>query len=69
MVTNSLHLDGVETFSVDIIVFVLRGSLQSDVSSVNTSSYTREPSAEVERVFYCGTFVVCQWPLDKAWLF
>jgi len=60
MVTNSWHVDGVDTFSVDIIALVLRGSLQSDVSSVNTSNYTREPFAEVERIFCCCTLVVCQ---------
>ena len=51
MVTNSWHLNGVDTVSVDIIALVLRGSLQSDVSSINTSNYTREPFAEGERIF------------------
>ena len=50
MVTNSWHVDGVDTFSVDIIALVLRGSLQSDVSSINTSNYTREPFTEGERI-------------------
>lgn len=69
MVTNSLHFDGVETFSVDIIVFVLRGSLQSDVSSVKHTQLHKGTLRGGRARFLLWHIRRLSMALDKAWLF
>ena len=69
VVTSSLNIDGMKTFSVDIVVLIFMRCLEMNVCAMNVVNHPREPSFVREPSFgSCNFFLGC-WPLDEISVF
>ena len=69
VVTYSLDIDGMETFTVDIVMLVFVGSLDSYMRAVHTSDNTGESSSLVKGCLRVADLLLFFWPLDVVLLF
>lgn len=69
VIANRLHVNGMKSFSVDVIIFIFGWSLNLDVRAVHTANHPREPSFVIKASFRLYNLCFSRWPLDEVYLF